>query len=305
MRALAITLDLDGPAEYAGIHGLPTPTTDPLVMYGAPLTRFCELTTNVGGKGTLFAVGRDVRAEAVQALQRCRDAGFEIGNHTFNHDYRLSRATADAIHAELRRTQKAIADAIGVTPIGFRAPGYHLSAALSDAIEAEGFAYDSSILPSPTYYAVKAGVLVLYRIRGRTSSAILGSPAMAAAPRQPYRPGLTPFRRGQRRHLELPLAVATPARLPVTGASLILAPPFLRQLLLRALDRLSVVVLNLHAIEFVDPATDILPDAIVRRQLELRRPLAERLAILRQALGQLAAGREVVSCGDIAKSAST
>ena len=69
MRALVLTIDLDGMAEYAGIHGVRHhPAPNP--MYRAPLTRFARLCEKVGGRGTLFAITRDVEGEAAAALGR-------------------------------------------------------------------------------------------------------------------------------------------------------------------------------------------------------------------------------------------
>ena len=304
LRALALTLDLDGPAEYAGIHGLANADGNPLLMYGGPLARFVELCAAIGAKGTLFAIGRDARDEAATALRKCAALGFEVGNHSFEHDYALSRRTLPEICGELRHAQTSLADAVGVPPVGMRAPGYNLSPTVLDAAEEVGFAYDSSVLPSPSYYAAKAGVLALYRLTGRTSTSILGSPSLALAPRAPYRPGLNPWTSGDRHLVELPIAVATPARLPVTGASLLLTPPSLRALLVRSLARETVLVINLHAIELADPEADGLPTEIVRRQPELRRSLSERQQVLREVLGQLASGREILTCAEIAKRAA-
>jgi peptidoglycan-N-acetylglucosamine deacetylase len=305
MRALALTLDLDGPAEYAGIHGLEPGHCEPLLMYGGPLARFIELCREVGGKGTLFAIGRDVHDEAARALRQASKVGFEIGNHSFAHDYALSRRSLPEVCADLRRAQATLADEAGVLPVGMRAPGYHLSPALFDAAEEVGLAYDSSLLPSPSYYAVKAGVLALYRLAGKRSISILGPPATLLAPTTPYRPGHEPWTVGEPHLIELPIAVATPARLPITGASLLLAPSPLRALLIRALAAVPVLVINLHAMDLVDARPDGLPSDIAKRQPELRRPLEERRRILREALTQLALGRELLTCAEIAKSAAT
>jgi len=304
-RALALTLDLDGPAEYAGIHGLEAHDVDPLVMYRGPLARFAALCRELGGKATLFVVGRDVHDDAARELRELAAEGFEIGNHTMAHDYALSRRPAAEIRADLRRAQQAIAEATGILPTGFRAPGYHLSAALMDALETVGFAYDSSVLPSPSYYGLKAAVLTLYRVLGRPSTSILGSPAIGFAPTAPYVPGDSPFVVGRRALVELPIAVATPLRLPLTGATMLLAGRRLRGHLLGAVAKSPVVVINMHAIELVDPEADGLPASLCRRQPELRRTLAQRQRILRDALAQLAVGRSLVPLAEIAASAST
>jgi hypothetical protein len=157
------------------------------------------------------------------------------------------------------------------------------------------------VLPSPPYFAAKALVLGGYRALGQGSRAILGSPRMALSPRHPYRPGRDPYSEGTRALVELPIAVATRARLPVTGASLVLAPEALRRRMVRSLVRQPVVVLNLHAMDLLDPMTDRLPPPLAARQPELRIPVIERLRILAAVIEELAADHEPLHCADIAQ----
>lgn len=300
MRTIALTLDLDGPSEYAGIHGVNAAHADPLMMYGRPLARFVELCESLGGVGSLFAIGRDVRDQAVPALRDAAARGFEIGNHSSSHDYALSLRSAAAGRPEIERAQQVIAERVGVVPRGFRAPGYHVSPALFDTLAELGFSYDSSVLPSPSYYAAKAAVLGYYRICGRASTSILGSPAMAFAATAPYRPGLSPFAKGQRPFWELPITVASPGRLPITGATLVMAPRFLTQIFLRSLTRRDVIIVNLHAMDFVDPILDALPTALAARQPELRVPVHRRLDRFRAFFATLIKDRTLATSGAIA-----
>jgi peptidoglycan/xylan/chitin deacetylase (PgdA/CDA1 family) len=299
-RQLALTLDLDGPHEYAALHGLDA-GGDPLIMYRAPLERFCALCQSLGGRGTVFAVGRDVRNEAAERLRAIAADGFEVGCHSAAHDYRLSRRDRATIRNDLASARHALEAEAGVSPAGFRAPGYNLSRELLDEIEEQGFSYDSSVLASPPYYVAKAAVLSAYRLIGRRSAALLGSPRLALAPRSPYRPGDDPYEHGGRRIIELPIAVATPLGLPVTGASVTLAWPALRRAMTRALARRNAVVINLHAMELVDPKTDGLPKELAARQPELRMPLDERDAALRAFLTTIASQREIVTCATMAE----
>ncbi len=296
---LAITIDMDGPAEYAAIHDLPDADCDPHLAYRGPLERFVELCDRAGGPGTIFAIGRDLAAVATRLRELSAD-GFEIASHSFDHDYGLSTAAPMFIDNDVARARAAHERSFGAPPAGFRAPGHHLSPLLLDALEREGFAYSSSVLPSPPYYAAKTLVLGAYRLLRRSSRAIVGSPRMALSPRLPYRPGRDPYRRGHRDLVELPVSVATPARLPVTGASLVLAPARLRAAMVDTLARDPTVVLNLHAMDLVDPEVDGLPDALVARQPELLTTVGERLEILGAVLDDLCARHAPVTCAELA-----
>jgi len=301
MRALVLSIDVDGPAQYAAIHGLaPEPSGDS--MYHGPLRRFVELCAGLGAAGTIFVIGRDLNTATAAVLEPLLALGFEIGDHSFGHDYRLSRRPAAQIDADLERSHAQQERWLGRPPSGFRAPGYHLSPALLDSLERLGYRYDSSVMPSPPYYLAKAGVLLAYRLAGHGSQALLGAPGIALAPRQPYRPASDPYQRGQRRLLELPIAVATPARLPVTGATLVLAPRPVRAMMLRSLDAEEVVMINLHTMDLLDPELEPLPAAIRARQPELRVPLAQRLRILRRVLERLAQGRTLLTAEGLVES---
>ncbi|NJK92917.1 MAG: polysaccharide deacetylase family protein [Blastochloris sp.] len=69
---------------------------------------------------TFFMIGSKV--ERYPALAKAvADAGHEIGNHSFTHPT-LSSLSEDRVDQELERTQHAIAQATGQTPVWFRPP---------------------------------------------------------------------------------------------------------------------------------------------------------------------------------------
>ncbi|OGR07552.1 MAG: hypothetical protein A2341_11775 [Deltaproteobacteria bacterium RIFOXYB12_FULL_58_9] len=297
---VAITLDLDGPREYASIHGVELDADVELQqMYGRPLERFVELCQGAGASGTLFVVARDVTAQTAATLRGLVAMGFEVASHSSVHDYGLSRRPPTAIETDLRRSRDILEREVGARPVGFRAPGYHLSEPVLDALETLGFSYSSSVLPSPPYFFAKAAVLAGYRLLGRTSASMQGSAGMLIAPRQPYRPGRNPYVKGTRHLVELPISVATPLRLPVTGASLVLAPRALRRLLVSSLAKQKSVVLNLHAMDLA--RADEVTRSVVGHQPELRLDVEKRLRIIGECINGLGP-RTVVTCAQLAVS---
>jgi peptidoglycan/xylan/chitin deacetylase (PgdA/CDA1 family) len=96
---IAITFD-DGPSEGTG------QILDILERHNVP--------------ATFFQVGMNV--ERLPAVARAvRDAGHEIGNHSYSHPL-LSLKTPGVIGSELRRAHQAIEKHTGVVPMWFRAP---------------------------------------------------------------------------------------------------------------------------------------------------------------------------------------
>lgn len=98
---------------------------------------------------TFFVTGQDAALKAHRPVLRAiAEAGHEIANHGFGHDFQLARQPRTAIAAELARAHAAIADATGRAPAGFRAPGFSLSTALVEVLCDIGYLYDASILPT-------------------------------------------------------------------------------------------------------------------------------------------------------------
>lgn len=142
-------MDLDPVAVYPRYRGLsPHPRTHLNSAYDGGPRRFLELFGRMGVKATFFEVGEDLRLGENRALLReAAAARHEIASHSHVHRLELWRADAAAGRAELADAEAAIRDAVGVSPRGFRAPGWNVSAALFDALREEGYRYDSSLVP--------------------------------------------------------------------------------------------------------------------------------------------------------------
>ena len=278
----SISVDLDGLGCYAAIHGLAASSLDERALRAVPevaLGRFCELLESEGIRATFFAIGREIEEipGAAQALARAAGAGHEIASHSFAHDYALSRQSQAAIEADLTRSNDVLTRATGSAPRGFRAPGYTLSSALLAAVRAKGFLYDSSLLPSPPYYAAKAAALSLHALAGHRSQSILGGMAQLFARRGPH------LRQGVR---ELPIATLPFLRGPVIGTVALGVPGAVATLLARAAFASGHLNLELHGIDLLD-ATDGAPPELARLQPGLRVPAATKVRRLRSLLRAL------------------
>jgi peptidoglycan-N-acetylglucosamine deacetylase len=277
----SVSVDLDGLACYAAIHGIDPAALDERALRAVPgiaMSRLCELFADLGIQATFFAIGSDLREPyAAAAVAAAARAGHEIGSHSHDHDYALSRRDRAAIERDLVSAEEAIRSACGTAPRGFRAPGYTLSAALLEAVRARGYLYDSSLLPSPPYYLAKAAALAAYAVRGKRSRSILGGPAQVFASRAPH------WRSGVR---ELPIATLPLLRAPVIGTVLAATPPGMGLMLARAATASGHFNLELHGIDALD-GTDGAPAALVAAQPGLRMPASSKLRRLRAVLSAL------------------
>lgn len=278
-RRTLVSIDLDDVGCYHAIHGLepPDPATESVVLERC-LPRFLELFDALGIRATFFVIGRDLERDqrhggaGAAVLRAALDAGHELANHSFAHAYDLVRWPAAAVRGDIEACDAKLRE-LGADPRGFRAPGYTHDAALLEQVRAVGYAYDSSCLPSPPYYAAKLGAIGMYALVGRRSH------SMVRGARSFFGP-TTPSLRDDGLW-ELPISVTPRARIPIIGTTLLSGPPLLARHLAQVARGLEYLHLELHGIDLADPERDGYAPALRRRQPELRTPLAlkrERLA---------------------------
>ncbi len=305
MRLASISVDLDSLVHYCRIHGLSEAVLDERargLVYSTAVPRFRELLASVGAPGTFFAIGEDLRdAAAASALREAHGAGIEVGNHSYSHDYALTRRAPESIRDDLVRGEEAILSATGARPVGFRAPGYTLNAELYAATVERGYRYGSSAFPAAPYYAAKASVMGALALVGRPSRAVLDSPRVLLAPRTPYRPDPSqPYRRGQGTVVELPMTVTPRVRFPFIGTFAATLPlPFIRAAY-QACGKAAFFNFELHAVDVLD-ARDGIPPELVRQQRDLNVPSEQKMERLRTVFRWLTADSDVVTLRDAAE----
>lgn len=303
MRLCAVSVDLDEIPNYFAIHGLPEPKgPEKSLVYDVAVDRLRTLARDVSVPLTLFAIGSDLtRPEAAAKLRALCDGGVEIANHSLDHRYDLVRLGRDEIRRQVDEGASAIERATGTRPIGFRAPGYTISDEVFDVLAELGVAYDSSVFPCPTYWAAKTVAIALIGLRGRTSRSIVGTPAVLAAPTQPYRVGRPYWRRGGGL-LELPIQVTRGARLPFIGTYATLWGPRVARALARMCVGEPLVNLELHGIDVLDAADGL--GALRSYQPDVRVPRERKLEALGAVIEELRrAGYAFVTLREAAQAA--
>lgn len=297
-----MSVDLDPIGCYTAIHGL-APPAEALrhVVLERALPRFLDLFARYKVRATFFVVGSDLEVAGNRALlAEAVAAGHELGNHSHTHPYDLARRERAAILQDVRACHEALRSLLGVVPRGFRSPGYDMSVCLLDVLQEIGYRYDSSLLPSWPYYVAKLGVLAAMALRGRTSRAVLTSPAALLCPPLPYRPDpQRPHRRGQATLVELPVATTPGMRLPAIGTTLVLSER-LRLHVLEAMQARPFFNLEMHGMDLLGAQQDHLPADLVRRQPDLQVPLAAKWQALASTLERLSADHDIVPLREVA-----
>jgi peptidoglycan-N-acetylglucosamine deacetylase len=289
MRLCAISVDLDEIRHYYAIHGVsPSERGAENAVYDRALPRYRDFAKAEGLPLTLFAVGADLSRPSNGALLRSLSrAGHEIGNHTFDHLYDLSRRPADDIRAQIERANEVILIQTGQRPLGFRAPGYVMSDAVYTALAECAMQYSSSLFPCPYYHAAKLVALAGQKLRGRVSRSIVDSPRVLGAPRTPYRVG-QPYWRSGPGVLELPIQVTPRLRLPFFGTSLTLLGPELARRMAQQLLGQPLINLELHGVDLLDEHDHL--QVLAQYQFDLRISLQRKWAVLTAVVAELRAG---------------
>jgi hypothetical protein len=210
----SLSLDLDNLWSYLKIHGDPGWDSFPSyldVVVPRVLAFLAERKLWI----TFFVVGQDAtREENRAALAAIAAAGHEIGNHSFRHESWLHLYSEPELDEELARAEAAIEAATGRRPVGFRGPGFSLSAATLAVLARRGYRYDASTLPTflgplaRAYYFRTAG---LTEEQKRQRSVLFGKFGEGFRPIRPYRWRLGPTDR----MIEIPVTTMPIVRTPI------------------------------------------------------------------------------------------
>lgn len=284
VRFSNVSIDLDGLGCYHQIHGLKS-GADPTAIYRVAMPRFLELFDELGVRATFFVIASDLQyPETVAALSEAVALGHECASHTFHHPYNLRTWNERSIHAEISRATEAIGDALGESPVGFRTPGYNVDTRILRILAETGYRYDSSVFPSPPYYAAKGAIMGAMALARRPSGSAMTHPAALRAPLQPYRPSRWDFsKRGDRKHSlplwEIPIGVLPGARVPVIGTTVgALSPSAAARLVRWFKIGQPSLQFEMHGIDLLDANDACIASELAAKQPDVRRDWAAKRA---------------------------
>jgi hypothetical protein len=304
-RIACVSVDLTGLPHACRLHGVDERSLPPAgvsaVGRRAP-DRLGELLDRQGTLATFFVPGEDLldgpTSMAVAELSRL---GHEIGSLGQTADPSLSRRPAAAVADEVRRAGAAIETLTGKRPVGFRAPGLVTAPAIVEALEDQGYAYDSSVLPSPAYWSGRAAYHAGAGLLGRRHAFPQDTGAIALAPSGPYRPDpRRPHRRGRGKIVEIPVGTAPITRFPFLGTFLVRMPRPAVAALYRAMRIGSFLHLAVSGLDVVDETDGVSPE-LASRQRDLRIPWSARRQRLAEVLGWIRQDFEVVPLEEVAR----
>lgn len=215
----SISLDLDNQWSYMKIHGDSGWQSFPSYL-DVVVPRVLRFLKERNLTITFFIVGQDAALEKnADALRAISAAGHEVGNHSFNHESWLHLYSRGEIQTELAIAEEHIERTTGRRPVGFRGPGYSLSAGVLEVLAERGYRYDASTLPtfigplSRRYY-FRTAKLTADEMRRR--AALFGSFRDGFRPLKAYA-----WRVGGRQLIEIPVTTMPLFRTPIHASYLL------------------------------------------------------------------------------------
>ncbi len=123
-----------------------------------------------GARATFFALGVVAR-DYPALIRRIASEGHELACHGWDHDL-VDALPGGELEEAIKRAKSTIEDICGEEVLGFRCPNFSVNASnwgrYLDALEAEGFRYDSSAYSGRLFYGgLRGGPREIGRIEGR------------------------------------------------------------------------------------------------------------------------------------------
>ena len=160
---------------------------------GGPTDTFLEILEKYGIKCTFFMTGQFVEKYTEEA-RKIRDAGHEIGNHSYSHPHMLEKDNLDSWAYQVRHTAEIIREKLGVNPRLFRPPFGEFNWKISSFARADGMEvcmwtvdshdWDMKFVRSPEKVIkritetkgpsmIDNGVIILFHLDGYNTASIL------------------------------------------------------------------------------------------------------------------------------------
>ncbi len=211
-KIATIQVDLDGLWTNLSYYGYNTEVS-PDAIFETSIPRFLDIFSKYNIKATFFLIGKDAEVPEKAALvKKIQEAGHEIANHTYSHHFGFKNMTLEQQREEIMKGEKIIKRITGITPVGFKAPGYDFNNSTLHILEENNYRYDSSMMPTFVYP-------LIMKINNLFSGGIKRDHGpkwyWAFAPNRPYHPSLVKeWKKGERKILEVPSSVMPIVRLP-------------------------------------------------------------------------------------------
>ena len=249
---LEIHIDCDDGWVYS--RDLQNSNFNSISIYPEAIDNFVNVLEKLNLKAVFFVVGKDLEENpaCIESLKKAIAAGHKIGNHTYQHNSSFNSLTTDEAEFEITKNHTLLTNALATRIEHFRAPGYSQRSDVIPALISLKYKYECS-----SYFGVYLPLLnLLFKF--------------LKLPKRFAKINTTP-------NFDLEVmknAIATPLKLPVHSTFLASLPNFLRNILLKNIQRDSEYLL-FHAIDLTETIPEKSPHPMSKMNLKSRKYFVE------------------------------
>lgn len=167
-------------------------------------------------KTTLFMVGTDFASEMNHSsIRSISNDGHELANHSMTHPQGFRWLSDIQKEKEIADMGKICEEVTGVSPVGFRSPGWNMDDSGLPVLKKLGYQYDSSVFPTLLMPVMKAAHWVSMFRQPKPDRTTMGMWRYMLAPCEPYRSNANSLsQKGQGGLVEFPVSVTPALRIP-------------------------------------------------------------------------------------------
>ncbi|MBT5873786.1 MAG: polysaccharide deacetylase family protein [Candidatus Latescibacteria bacterium] len=295
-----ISIDFEGEEQYFRTLGVSPEGRLSDNFYSRCAERFLEIFERVGVKATFFIVGQDVD-ENLDTLRQIVKAGHQIGNHSHDHQFAMSRYDVEEQNDDIQRAHEKIKSALDVEARCYRAPCYDVSYPNIEFLHSLGYQCDSSFYPSNLAYFQR---LFLKAYTNRPVS--MGPTDVHRYPGRPFlldvsaSPPVVSDRANGTTLLEVPIPYFSPLQLPLYSTpQFALGKGFVVRGVRSLLRRQIPFTYELHSLDVACETTDGI-DPALRRIPQMRVGLQKKTSDFEEIFTIMKNEADIVPITDLA-----
>ena len=210
---MSLSLDLDNKWSYLRTYGESSWQEFPSYL-DVVCPRILRFLGERDLKITFFIVGKDAELEENrEAILSLKEAGHDIGNHSYFHEPWLHLYSEPEFEEDLTRSEDAIENVTGVHTNSFRGPGYSITEMTLRVLKKKGYRYDATSFPNilnPLARAYLFATTNLSEEEKKRRKALFGSYSDAFRPVKPYQ-----WQLDDEKLLELPVTTMPIFKTPI------------------------------------------------------------------------------------------
>jgi len=305
MRPIAcISIDMDTLASIYKGQGCTRPGGYTYIEFRTGVEKMLDFFTEMGIRTTQFMVGNDFLYEknhaAIKAIVR---SDHEIANHSMRHPQGFRWLDAAEKERELAEMNTICKQVTGITPIGFRSPGWNVDDRTIPVLNKLGFRYESSVFPTSFMPLLKLSHWLSMSKQPKDIRTTMGQMNYMFAPRKPYHVADSSLaRKGENPLIEFPLSVSPILRVPFFATLLLFTGISFYRTLYKHIRATGLPIhFQMHLSDFIDYSLpelqDQLPDASHGAYIPqaLNTPVATKVEIFKQMVEMMAADYDFIT----------